>query len=311
MSKIQWTDQTWNPIVGCLKVSEGCKNCYAEPQACRNVLCMRANQKIPPSDVLTAYEIATNAAAGTEEQPTAWSGLPGWCGSDKLYEPIHRKKATLYFVCSMGDLFLNAVPESWIDLVFAAMVMSPQHTFQLLTKRAERMHEYLSAPDLEIRINEAIGDILNENSWPEWRSPELVLPLPNVWIGVTTENQEQADKRIPYLLRTPAAVRFVSVEPMLGPVDVQLACGYPKHPTAGQSGADGITWVICGCESGPGRRPMNHGWAQELWAQCHQAGVPFFMKQMEMNGKVCKDIGAFRRQLRVQEYPAVGKGGES
>lgn len=169
MSKIEWTDKTWNPVTGCTKVSPGCKNCYAATMAKR----------------LQAME-----------KPKYKNGFAVTCHPESLGEPLKWRKPCKIFVCSMGDLFHEDVPFRFIDDVFYAIQACPNHTFQILTKRAERMFEYFK---------------------------EFGPSLPNVWLGVTAENQEQADKRIPLLLQTPAAVRFVSIEPMLGGVKLDKA----------------------------------------------------------------------------------------
>ena len=174
-TRIEWTEHTWNPMSGCTKISDGCKNCYAEKMANR---------------------LKAMGVKGYE------NGFAVTLHPEKLREPLERKKPTMYFVCSMGDLFHEDVPFDYIDQIFSTMVLCPQHTFQVLTKRPDRMKKYLEDEDRKFL------DIAGKNS--------CVYPLPNVWLGVTAENQEQADKRIPILLDTPAAVRFVSIEPMLG-----------------------------------------------------------------------------------------------
>jgi protein gp37 len=180
---------------------------------------------------------------------------------DKLDEPLHYRKPRLIFVCSMGDLFHEEVKEEWLVAVFGAMFLAPQHTYLLLTKRPQWAQELL----------------LNARSW---RND----PPQNIWLGVTAENQEQADMRIPILLDIPAAGRFVSIEPMLGPVDLSdwigrsRECG-PDHQFSDRFGYRGrLHWVIAGGESGPGARPSHPDWARSLRDQCQVAGVPYFFK---------------------------------
>lgn len=258
-SKIEWTDRVWNPVTGCTKISDGCKNCYAETMAKR---------------------FAGEKGWGTKEDPFAVRLHP-----DRLNEPLKWKKPSKIFVCSMGDLFHEDVPFEFIDKVFAVMALSPQHTFQVLTKRPERMKGYLA--DEMRQVNVA--------SWfkgGEYYSHEVSpWPLPNVWLGVTAENQEQADKRIPILLQTPAAVRFVSIEPMVGGVNLKhLRNG--DISTSALSGnqtnmsvvlpwsdTNKLDWVIVGGESGPGARPMHPDWVRSLRDQCKAANVPFMFKQ--------------------------------
>lgn len=239
---IEWTDETWNPITGCSAISEGCANCYAKRMANR---------------------------------------LKGRCGYDarnpfrvtlhfkRLMKPLEWREPRRVFVCSMGDMFHDQVPFGFIAKLFATFLLCQRHTFQVLTKRPHRMREFfdwLRTPAgrdkwLKAIVSPPDGD--HEEWTRRW-------PLPNVWLGVTAENQARADERIPLLLQTPAAVRFVSVEPMLGPVDMDF--GIPP-------GAKNVDWVICGAETGPGARPMYPDWAIDLRGQCNVAGVPFFFKK--------------------------------
>lgn len=219
MSKIEWTDETWNPIVGCTKVSPGCKNCYAERMAKR----------------LAAMGVAHYA--GTVNQHGHWTGQMNWAGDEVLRKPLRWKKSRMVFVNSMSDLFHPGVPDEWILRVWDVMADARHHTFQVLTKRPARMAAFLTA--------------------------HRPVAVPNVWIGTSVENQAAADERIPELMAAPAAVRFLSCEPLLGPVTL-----------AGQ-----VDWVIVGGESGPGARPMHPDWVRKLRDHCEAAGVPFFFKQ--------------------------------
>jgi len=227
-TKIEWATETWNPITGCTPISEGCKNCYAKRMAQR----LAGRFGYPADD---PFRVTLHP--------------------DKLDQPLRWKKPRRVFVCSMGDLFHEDVLEEWIDQVYEVIANTPQHTFQILTKRPERMARY-------IRIMSAA--------------------LPNVWLGVTAENQEQADKRIPVLLQIPAAVRFVSVEPMLEAVVIGDLLGDAYSSMHGGF-APGIDWVICGAETGSGARPMDLDWARDLRDQCVSAEVPFFFKR-DSNG---------------------------
>lgn len=245
MSKIEWTDVTWNPITGCSPTSEGCEHCYAERMAHR----LAGRFGYPGDD---PFRVTLHG--------------------DRLDDPFHWRKPRKVFVCSMGDLFHEDVPDVYRDSVLFPMYVldaEPLHTWILLTKRPGRAREYLGG-----------------------RPP---LP-PNVWLGVTAENQQRADERIPILLDTPAAKRFVSCEPMLGPVDLTRCSvaddirhdvlqsyqaerhknGHWEHIAARFPALD---WVICGAETGPGARPMQPRWAHDLWEQCLAAGVPFFFKK--------------------------------
>jgi protein gp37 len=178
---------------------------------------------------------------------------------DKLDVPLRWRKPRRIFVVSMGDLFHEDVPRRWQVLVWRRMISCPQHTFMVLTKRPERMREF-------------VRDSLLFPVFPN-------RPLPNVWLGVTAENQAMAEERVPVLLSIPAAVRFVSCEPCLGPVKLDN----PSAPLL-----RGLQWVIAGGESGPKRRPSDPEWFRSLRDQCAAAGVPFFLKQMEVDGRVVK-----------------------
>jgi protein gp37 len=200
-----------------------------------------------------------------------------------LSNPLKIKKPSMIFVCSMGDLFHDDVSESITDEILDVIAACPQHIFIMLTKRPQNIERklYASTPECGCR-HLGGGDY-----------------LPNVWLGVTAENQARADERIPILLSIPAAVRFVSVEPMLGPVDLQYNRGWmePFHDTdAMLNKTPRIDWVICGGETGPGARPMHPVWARSLRDQCHTARVPFFMKKM--SGGVIPP-----HALMIREYP--------
>lgn len=285
-SKIEWTDATWTPIrarrrdngklgVHCERVSPACKNCYAATLNRRN---------------LPSHGTGLDFTRPNREM------VDVFVDEEMLLQPLRWRRGRKIFVCSQTDLFGEFVTDNMIDQVFAVMALCPQHTFQVLTKRPERMREYLTAEiplsdRAEYVLSQAahtgkivwdprgserhnyygcgqIGDISNRRVLPGW-------PLPNVWLGVTAENQEWADKRIPLLLETPAAKRFVSVEPMLGEIDLT---GYvPAYH--GIDERRYLDQVICGGESGSGARPLHPDWARSLRDQCQAAGVPFFFKQ--------------------------------
>jgi len=218
---------------------------------------------------------------------------PEWTGQVRLVpevldQPLRWKKPRRIFVNSMSDLFHENVTDEWLDRIFAVMALAKQHTFLVLTKRPERMRRWFtttaSGAKREVLVWETAG---RPERWPGW-------PLPNVWIGVSVENQQAADERIPILLATPAALRFVSCEPCLGPIDLSryLGAGEPgeigngrlhNSPSECPTWYDWcncvIDWVIVGGESGPGARPMHPDWVRSLRDQCREAGVPFFFKQ--------------------------------
>jgi protein gp37 len=269
MTKIEWTDETWNPIVGCSVVSPGCINCYAMRMAGTRLK-------------------TTNAYSGLTQDTKAG---PVWTGEvrlleDRLGQPLKWRKPRMVFINSMGDLFHEDVPEEWIDKVFAVMAATPRHTYQVLTKRPERMRDQVSRLARTINPLEkearAFGHTFNfeGHSLLRW-------PIPNVWLGTSVEDQRRADERIPHLLDTPAAVRFVSAEPLLGPIDTRLylsSLARDRYEAeAMEMGAfrhgPFLDWVIAGGESGPSARPMHPDWARSLRDQCQAAGVPFFFKQ--------------------------------
>jgi protein gp37 len=253
---ISWASYVWNPVTGCTKVSQGCAHCYAEGIAKR----FWGERKF--TDVI--------------------------CHEDRLDQPLHIKKAGRVFVNSMSDLFHKDVPDEFINQVFAYMRAAEKHTFIILTKRPERMKEYLQAPNRSQEIQKYFTAMRFSGYIPTPDSIDYVplkdYPLDNVWLGVSVEDQKTADERIPLLLQTPVAVRFVSYEPALERVDINIYLD--QYLTS--VGRREIDWVIMGCESGPNRRLMNIEWARHMRNQCQSANVPYFLKQMEIDGKVVK-----------------------
>lgn len=253
---IEWTDATWNPVTGCSKVSQGCKNCYALREWPR----MSANPK-------TVY-------FGREFTDVM-------CHPERLDQPIRWTKQRKIFVNSMSDLFHEAVPDEFIAQVFSVMALAPQHVFQVLTKRPQRMRDVVRRlPELAVTVPEhllpADGDIR---------------PRHNVWVGVSVEDQATANERVPLLLETPADVRWISAEPLLGPIKLDLPNPRPSRYDANGLGIEwiedatwlwrpnGIDWVVVGGESGPKARPMHPEWVRSLRDQCAAATVPFLFKQ--------------------------------
>ena len=222
-TKIEWATAVWNPVTGCTKVSEGCRNCYAEGIAKR----FWGERKF------------------TDVQ----------CHPERLSEPAKLKKPSRIFVNSMSDMFHHYIPYEFIKDIWSVMLANQQHTFVILTKRADRMVE-----TVDLLLRDGFG------------------VLPNVWIGVSVENQQAADERILLLLQTPAAVRFVSCEPLLGPVNLGLLGTIP-HSDPYSLVYQKLNWVICGGESGTRARPMHPNWARSLRDQCQEASVSFFFKQ--------------------------------
>ncbi|MFD0687360.1 DUF5131 family protein [Actinomadura fibrosa] len=247
-SSIEWTDATWNPVTGCTKVSPGCANCYAKTFAER------------------------------------WRGVPGhhfergfdpMMRPELLRRPLTWRAPRRVFVNSMSDLFHDKVHSVFIARVFAVMLAAQRHTFQILTKRHARMHDLLRRPAFHDLVLELAVTAYGAD--PE-RAERRGWPLPNVWLGVSAETTKWACIRLPALLDTPAAVRFVSAEPLLGPVNLSPWLT-PLRTPAGDPARPGIDWVITGGESGPGARPAHPDWFRSLRDQCAAAGVAYFHKQ--------------------------------
>jgi len=279
ITKIQWTEDTWNPTTGCTEVSAGCRECYAAKLAFR-LSGMRNTKK--------DYKGLTKKLPNGK---IVWTGIVNSL-VDRLQKPLKKKNPTIYFVNSMSDLFHKEVAFEFIDRVFAVMAVCSRHTFQILTKRPERMLEYLSDPETQKRVMDLIPEY-GEVTSVEW-------PLRNAWLGTSCENQKAADERIPLLAQVPAAVRFLSCEPLIGKIDLY-------HHLADSQ----IHWVIIGGESGSNHRPMDINWAASIIAQCKGAGVAVFNKQLgsslakEMKLKDHKggDISEWLEELQVREFP--------
>ena len=358
---IEWTHPpgfrgaTWNPTVGCTLVSPGCTHCYAQRMAARleaMAAADRAKGQGPGRKAL--YDGTTEKVNGK----AVWTGLVR-TDDDALTIPLRTKTPTCFFVNSMSDLFHKDVPPDFIDRAFAVMALCQHHRFVVLTKRADRLPVYFKTLTFDV-----LRDCMNapaDGGMGDPDRPNLVtivmrsakerfvmgdetayaktppLPLPNVVIGVSVEDQRSADERIPHLLNAPAACRAVSYEPALGPVDFTKI----RHQLAGQSfkigsvlqGDDGfglnaprnrIDWLIVGGESGPGARPCDVAWLRSAVEQCRTSGVPVFVKQLgtrPFNGRMpdsaaapiglglrdCKggDPDEWPADLRVREFPTV------
>lgn len=276
-TSIQWTDKTWNPVRGCSVVSPGCRSCYAMKQAHRF------------SGPGQPYEGLTKLSGRSGPQ---WTGQIRLV-EDALLEPLRWRKPARVFVNSMSDLFHEGVPDRFLQDVFQVMSATPQHTYQVLTKRPERMRHWIART--------FTGEVCQ-----------------NVWLGVSVEDQQRADERIPLLLQTPAAVRFVSAEPLLGPLD--LAPFFDGVLTDFSKRDYPLHWVIVGGESGPGARPCDVDWVRSIVHQCRASGVPVFVKQLGAkpagwwSNSLGPRIGVLRNRkggdpaewpadLRVREWP--------
>lgn len=327
-TSIQWTNKTWNPVRGCSRVSEGCRNCYAERQAARY-----SSGAEGEKGALPFHGFAENTKAG-----------PRWTGRVELVPhmldlPLRWKKPIRIFVNSMSDLFHEALPFEHIAAVFGVMAACPQHTFQVLTKRPERAREFFAWIESQ-RGPLTVALVSQGGAWPNGkeRSAESILcayfaserhgarlpqgpwaawPLPNVWLGTSVEDQATADRRIPELLDCPAAVRFVSYEPALCPVDFDRAVRGGGDPARGISCLGwvdgygyGIDWLIFGGESGPGARPCDMAWGENARDQCAAAGVAFFWKQCGSDPLIYKEVGTAKGGCHVPFRLRDRKGGD-
>jgi protein gp37 len=280
---IEWTDETWNPVVGCTKVSAGCKSCYAfELHGKRHEAYKHGNFPTAPAQYHEPFSTVQL--------------LP-----ERLEKPLHWRKPRRVFVNSVSDLFHERVPNEFIAEVFLIMGQSQRHTFQILTKRPGRMAAFM--------------EVAVEKYRPFRKMSEVgVWPLPNVWLGTSVEDQSAADERIPHLLRTPAAVRFLSCEPLLGRVNLDAVALKPGAFLDALQGdvldRDGviyaaapgrIDWVIAGGESGPRFRSLDLDHARALRDQCVAAGVPFLFKQI--GGRTPKSGGRLLDGRVWHEFP--------
>ncbi len=288
-SNIEWTDATWNPVVGCSRVSAGCDHCYAVGMTRR----LEGMAKMPGLGRKQNYVGLT-----VRQKPSAIErgvGVNGWhfngavrCVDEALDVPFGWKSPRRVFVNSMSDLFHPKVPFEFIDRVFAVMAMCPRHTFQVLTKRPERMADYFARPWAVTSESASViyyEKFARDHGPPPWPSGLSMWPVPNVWLGTSCEDQAAADERIPHLLRCPAAVRFLSCEPLIGPVDLSAFfspgfCGGSDREYVYNAG---IGWVIIGGESGTDARPCSINWINSIESQCLLAGVPLFVKQLGSN----------------------------
>jgi protein gp37 len=298
-SGIQWTDATWNPTTGCDRVSPGCANCYALTFAPRlQAMAIAMGKHVEPTDPYMRNGDAKTSGVGF--------GLL-----------MHESRI---FVNSMSDLFHPEVTDAFLDRVFAVMALASQHVFQVLTKRPERMREYMAdvayrteqvGVDAEYRSGLARYDDDGTPTWP--------FPLANVWLGTSVENARWRT-RIDELRQTPAAVRFLSCEPLLGPLHTAIGTVEDRRGTSGRNGAGvgqlnltGIDWVIVGGESGPGARELHEEWVRDIVDACRGQGSAPFVKQMGEvwsrehlgHGGHAGDIERFPADLRVREWPAA------
>lgn len=268
-TKIEWTDATVNAINGCTVVSPGCTNCYAMRLAGTRM-----------KDHPTRKGLTQDSKAG-----------PVWNGEVRLNKlaviaPLGWQRRRRIFWNAHGDTFHPSVPDWWIDHCFAVMASTQQHIHQVLTKRSDRMRTYLADPATPERIGRIQAEIDPSATSYDRLDLDGIWPLANVWMGVSVEDQTRAHARIPDLMAAPAAIRWLSCEPLLGPLDLgQLQDGLPAN--AWLTWLDGLDWVVVGGESGPGARPMHNAWAELIRDQCAATNVPFFFKQWGDWAPVC------------------------
>lgn len=309
-SKIEWTEETWNPVRGCSRVSPGCENCYAERQAIRHA--GRGDH----------YE----GLVRLSKTGPVWTGEVRFVAS-KLKDPFGWNRPRRVFVNSMSDLFHEKVSDEEIAAIFGVMAATERHTYQILTKRPERMLRWFGWMESKGRVRELLFQYAHAKGGEHLRKLNLARelgvsdwPLPNVWLGVSVEDQKRVDERVPLLLKTPASMRFVSYEPALGAVDLLPWMRRPLDPP-------GIDWVIVSGESGPSARPFDMRWALSAIEACDAAGIRCFVKQLGarpyenyvVDGKGLfaggvkylvtdpkgGDMNEWPERLRVRQYPEV------
>jgi protein gp37 len=262
-TSISWTNETWNPLVGCSKLSLGCQKCYA----------------------------ADAAKSARLQQFSQYQKVKEWDGTiefveSQLLKPLSWRSPKMIFVCSMSDIFHANVKDEWLDQIFAIMAIAHQHTFQILTKRPERMQKFLGGRT----------------------------PLPNVWLGVSVENQKAADDRIPLLLTTPAAVRFLSCEPLLEAIDLNQRFRTSNNGYE-LTWLDYLNWIIIGGESGSNARICSINWIRSIVQQCQPTNVAVFVKQLgskpidppqlwlNLKDRKGGNIDEFPEDLRIRQFP--------
>jgi protein gp37 len=280
---IAWTDATWNPLAGCTRKSAACRHCYAE------------------------------ASTAASSQPGMWghgyaeltpSG-PAWTGKIDLLEerlalPLSWDAPRRIFVNSASDLFHESLPTEAIDRVFAIMALAPQHRFQVLTKRPKTMQPYMADPATSSRIAQAMAEIAGDSTPPKI----VAWPPSNVWLGVTAENQKEADRRIPLLLATPAAVRWIAAEPLLEGLDLKIGSWLREGP---ESSGPRLDWIVAGGETGAEAQPCHPDWARALRDQCAKSGTPFFWHQWGEHAPAAGVDAAPAQELGKMTFARIGE----
>jgi protein gp37 len=328
-TSIEWATAVWNPTTGCTRVSTGCDNCYAFALHDKRY----ASNLHAANDFLGVLEVDQRVESRAMAARRMGVKMP-WPKQydrpfsrvqllpERLDDPLRHKKPERYFVDSMSDLFHEDVPDEYLDRLFLRVALNRRHTFLILTKRPERMRAYcervMPSPTKEELDHVAAlttpAERAEVGDWAHLTVMGLAEPPPNIWLGTSVEDQASADERIPHLLATRAAVRFLSCEPLLGPVDIST---YMWIAAADGGTLHAIDWVIVGGESGPRARPMDLAWVRSLVEQCRAAGVAPFIKQLgsfpvwpsevkwplELRESHGRDMAEWPEDLRVREFP--------
>ena len=296
-TKISWADATWNPIIGCSKISAGCANCYAERMALRLAAmeCFKPYAEPKYLNVVTA-----------DKATKGWTGQTLFVES-ALTKPLHWRKPRKIFVCSMSDLFHESVPFEWINAVVAIVTECHWHEFVFLTKRSEIMQRYFAQPDLWTHIiPDAMHKYLHHPSIQEPApayhdfsavTHQIIPPLHNLHLGVTVETQDNVG-RILDLVKTPRSKGFISFEPLLGRIDCPRIDAVGRGP---KNVMEDISYAFVGCESGPGARLCKQEDIRHIMWQCRNADVKIHVKQIPLNGTCNKNITEWPEEFRVRE----------
>lgn len=264
-TNIEWASKVWNPTTGCNKVSSGCKNCYAEKMHKRLQKMSPAKYNRPFLDGAFPHEAS-------------------------LFAPMKWKKPTTIFVNSMSDLFHENIPVDYIARVYAVMFLTPQHTYQVLTKRPDRRVDVFRSQ----KFQELLWRYMRFYNPDPKKEIEFTFPFDNIWEGTSIEDQATANERYHWLMATPAAVRWISMEPMLSAIDLQICVN--MHWCVDITKSQGLDWLVLGGESGPKRRRFDPEWARAIRDYCRASGIPFFMKQIDKKIPIPAD-------LMIREYP--------
>ncbi|KKN08141.1 hypothetical protein LCGC14_1059530 [marine sediment metagenome] len=295
-AKGKYWDEAWNTVIGCTKCSPGCLNCWAEKMAGRLAAMAENHPDCQYAKGIGKYWRVIDCH---------WWNNKIVCDESILDKPLHWRKPRTVFVNNMGDTFHPVVPFEFVNKMCAVMVLCPQHKFLILTKRPDRMLEYF-----KIQRPRIYFEALKFMTKPEQKQLFNGFPLPNVVLMTTICSQAEADKNIPLILQTPAAQRGLSIEPMLGPVDLKLFKGHTIKTTRLENGKPcyrnldtgaRLSWVVAGCESGPNRRPCKIEWMIDIVQQCQAAGVKVFVKQVDLDGRVSKNMSDWPLELQVRD----------